>query len=167
MCYVIDCYIGMIINKSLVAGLRCGGWAGRGPSPLDTLPAALSTLPTFCIPPDTETPSPPPHSDQQIANWRLLLHAAFCTKDMEGKRSFWASLRPPPCSLHHVLPARAGLRSAVTLIFTQHYISSTTCKLLVLLPWMHSPAPFCLLNFVCTNIRTKCKILWGSVMPLG
>ena len=61
MCYVIDCYIGMIINKSLVAGPRCGGWAGPGGDLvhwiLCPLPA-LSTLPTFCVPPDTDTRDP-------------------------------------------------------------------------------------------------------------
>ena len=115
MCYVIDCYIGMIINKSLVAGLRCGGWAGRGPSPLDTLPAALSTLPTFCIPPDTETPpSPPPHSDEQIANWRLLLqHSA--SKIWRGKGHF-----EPPCALHPAHCTTCCLLELVSALQSSH-----------------------------------------------
>ena len=115
MCYVIDFYIGMIINKSLVAGLRCGGWAGRGPSPLDTLPAALSTLPTFCIPPDTETPpSPPPHSDEQIANWRLLLqHSA--PKIWRGKGHF-----EPPCALHPAHCTTCCLLELVSALQSSH-----------------------------------------------
>ena len=162
----------MIINKSLVAGPRCGGWAGRGPSPLDTLPAARTLHSANILCSSRHRYKRPRHlsSHQEIANCSCsILHQRY------GGEMVVFSLPAPstlhlPSLLHHVLTARAGLRSAVTLIFTQHYISSSTCKLLVLpawMQWMHSPAPFCLLNFVCTNIRTKCKILWGSVMPLG
>ena len=131
MCYVIDCYIGMIINKAW--------WLGRGAEAgpggdlvhwiLCPLPA-LSTLPTFCVHPDTDTPHLSSH--QEIANCSCsILHQRY-----GGKMVIFSFLAPPTLHLasllHHVLTARASLRSAVTLIFTQHYISSSTCKLLVL-----------------------------------